>query len=63
MAAIWITCPDYTAGPYRDRQAAQRAADRADAGGHCPHAHAITVADVRPVPAWQAGDDDGDDGE
>lgn len=54
MTPVWVTCPDYTAGPYRDRPAAQRAADRADGYGICPHPHQVSEAAVRPVPAWQA---------
>lgn len=54
----WVTCEEYTAGPFTPEGAESQAADiarRAAAGE--PHAchlgHRIVTSDVAPVPAWK----------
>ena len=54
----WVTCEEYTAGPYTSEQAAAKiaqvekaAAD--DAPNACYLPHGIMVADVAPVPPWK----------
>jgi hypothetical protein len=53
-AKLWVTCEDWTAGPFRDRQAADTARDRLDGLDTCPWPHAVTEAEVKPEPPWKA---------
>ena len=53
---FWVTCPDFTKGPYTDREAAQTAADKYNSGnfGGCTYDHEVTESDVKPEPANSA---------
>jgi hypothetical protein len=58
MKNHWVTCDEYTAGPY-DEEAAQRKAEQVtrDAATGAPHIchleHSIVISDVAPVPPWK----------
>lgn len=58
MKNHWVTCEEYTAGPY-DPEGAERklTAIGLDAADDKPNAcylpHGIVVADVAPVPPWK----------
>jgi hypothetical protein len=58
MKNHWVTCDEYTAGPF-DEEGAQRKAEqvKGDAAAGAPHAcyleHRIVISDVGPVPPWK----------
>ena len=39
--AWWVQCPDYSAGPFRSRGAAERRLAEVESLGACHHAHAV----------------------
>jgi hypothetical protein len=59
MTTYWVTCGEYTAGPYATAERAEKIA--ADANRHaasgaphaCEHEHQVVAGDIKPEPPWK----------
>ena len=58
MISYWVTCEEYTAGPFTPERAERMAVQIAEYAEHdLPHAcrleHRVVASDAAPVPPWK----------
>lgn len=45
MSRWVVRCPEYTGGPYKTQEAAERALQRIEEAGHCRQPHEVAEAE------------------